>query len=160
MTMFCLKIHFSRFFRFILLLFCLILLVLFFPYVLSLMNGSYIPPPINQFQPGLLGKYRAIITHEDLPFCTKNLLDQRHYYLNSWKEDSFQNSLMITSRTNSCRLFQYTVKRTVQCIDTLKRYSMSLNNNRRNIHFVFLGDSRIRQQFLNFLKVTYCLTDE
>jgi hypothetical protein len=37
--------------------------------------------------------------------------------------------------------------------NNLNLSSMSINRLNKNLHFAFIGDSRMRQQFLNFLKV-------
>ncbi len=57
----------------------------------------------------------------------------------------------------------YTFDQVVECFDALyeRHYSarrfpnnlISIDRPQENLHFVFIGDSRIRQQFINFLKV-------
>jgi hypothetical protein len=61
----------------------------------------------------------------------------------------------------SCRLLHYTTERIVACLDDLHDHLDLTNQNMPNItaphkslHFVFMGDSRIRQQFFNFVKVS------
>ncbi len=79
---------------------------------------------------------------------------------------AFENSLKLNSKFGSCRLLQYTVDSVVTCLDSLyctdklaAQHVPSNVLNRNNIlyhkelHFAFIGDSRIRQQFFNFLKV-------
>ena len=46
----------------------------------------------------------------------------------------------------NCRLNWYTIKDAVNCLTESKTA--------KKLHFAFIGDSRIRQQFLNFLKVS------
>ena len=45
-----------------------------------------------------------------------------------------------------CRLNWYTIKDAVNCL--------TANRKGKRLHFAFIGDSRIRQQFLDFLKVS------
>lgn len=47
----------------------------------------------------------------------------------------------------------YTVRDMVVCIDNLSSDNNSTSNESKPVHFVFIGDSRIRQHFLNFFKV-------
>ena len=48
-----------------------------------------------------------------------------------------------------CRLRQFSSRDVVSCLENLLT-----NSSRPWIHFAFIGDSRIRQQFYNFLKVS------
>lgn len=54
------------------------------------------------------------------------------------------------SKTGPCRLLRYTVERAVACLDAIREGSPHQNF----LHLVFIGDSRIRQQFFNFLVVS------
>jgi hypothetical protein len=48
----------------------------------------------------------------------------------------------------------HTMRDMVVCIDKLSSDKNSTySNERKPVHFVFIGDSRIRQHFLNFFKV-------
>lgn len=117
-----------------------------------------------------------------LPLCVENLLDRRHYNftelgLRSINSDTTRHEmpqlgdLGTVQRSNSyCRLLNYTTKQMVACIDNLnqenvllpvvrqanlpKNYTKNVKDNIQMQHVVFLGDSRIRQQFFNFLRVS------
>jgi hypothetical protein len=85
------------------------------------------------------------------PLCSSgNLLDKRQ--IRYAKEAG-----------GSCKLLHYTFERAVGCFDALyeRHYSdwnsphilNHINGSDSKLHFAFIGDSRIRQQFFNFLKV-------
>ncbi len=57
---------------------------------------------------------------------------------------------MISAKKKACRLYPYTARDVVNCIDSIHS---SRNSSDPLLHFVFIGDSRARQQFYNFLKV-------
>ena len=94
--------------------------------------------------------------------CLGNLLDKREYHYAKETGGSYDNSRMI-SKLGSCHLLDYNFERTVDCIDTIYvRHNSDWdssnilnpnNDSNKNLHFAFIGDSRIRQQFFNFLKV-------
>ena len=80
----------------------------------------------------------------ELPLCTGNLLHQEEL------ADVFHDG--------RCRLLTYTVERIVTCLDFLNypgndSSSANVRSANKELHFVFMGDSRMRQQFLNFIKV-------
>lgn len=98
----------------------------------------------------------------ELPVCVNNLLDKREYL--------YEKSQGIFDNVNgpySCRLLKYTAERVVTCVDVLYQELINArnqsddtkqtNNIPGQLHFVFMGDSRIRQQFFNFLQVTIYL---
>jgi hypothetical protein len=99
-----------------------------------------------------------------LPVCRNNLLDKsnRHY---EKLDGTFSNSFEIISLTpyrQKCRLLNYTIRKVVTCFDYLYQEHTSMNslhqtNNTSEdplvLNFVFIGDSRIRQQYYNFLQV-------
>ncbi|EFX73039.1 hypothetical protein DAPPUDRAFT_253731 [Daphnia pulex] len=63
---------------------------------------------------------------------------------------------MSKNHRSTCRLLHYTAERAVSCLDALhrSRYPLSGKSKIANkLHFVFMGDSRIRQQFYNFLRL-------
>ena len=88
--------------------------------------------------------------------CPKNVvLDQSRFDYKQFLE-GFPHS------GSQCRLEKYTKERVVQCLDsiTANRHPISsaANNNSRSsekplLRFIFMGDSRMRQHFVNFLKV-------
>ena len=53
----------------------------------------------------------------------------------------------------NCRFHRYNKADSVRCFDYLLTPETSLSASKRNLHFAFIGDSRIRQHFINFLKV-------
>jgi hypothetical protein len=100
---------------------------------------------------------------EELPLCTGNLLDKREHHYAKEANGSYDNSRMI-SKLGSCQLIRYTFEQVVGCFDALYErhylFAENFSNNvtlinrpNRTLHFAFIGDSRMRQQFLNFLKV-------
>lgn len=98
----------------------------------------------------------------EAPLCTGNLLDQREHHYAKKADGSYDNSRLKT-KTGSCHLTRYTQAEAVGCLDALydhltenspiKPYLNLLSNSRKRVHIAFVGDSRIRQQFHNFLKV-------
>ncbi len=85
---------------------------------------------------------------DKLPFCTGNLLDQRQFRYET--EGSYGSNLMTrSSGDGSCQLVDYTAERIVACLDSLHHRQPS----NTKLHFLFMGDSRMRQQFLNFVRV-------
>jgi hypothetical protein len=106
----------------------------------------------NHVQPG-----------KEFPLCSGNLLDNREHHYAKEADGSYDNSRMI-SKLGSCQLTRYTFEQVVTCFNALcERHHLSWNNSsnnlnvvdrlHKNLHFAFIGDSRMRQQFLNFLKV-------
>ncbi|XP_046640977.1 N-acetylneuraminate 9-O-acetyltransferase-like isoform X2 [Daphnia pulicaria] len=92
-------------------------------------------------------------TENELPFCMGNLLDKKRYYYVQKAKGSYYDSSRLMTRSGSCQLLNYTTERLVACLDTLR--------NRQPfdgpLHLLFMGDSRIRQQFLNFVMPDYDL---
>lgn len=89
------------------------------------------------------------------PLCLGgNLLNKREYRYVKEARGSYDNSRLI-SGMGLCQLLDYTSKQAVSCFDAL--YSSlnlnPINSSKKNLHFAFIGDSRIRQQFFNLLKV-------
>jgi len=58
---------------------------------------------------------------------------------------------MISTKSRECRLHPYTTDNVVTCIDSI--HSVRQSSSDSLLHFVFVGDSRARQQFYNFIKV-------
>ncbi|XP_032798078.2 N-acetylneuraminate 9-O-acetyltransferase isoform X2 [Daphnia magna] len=88
----------------------------------------------------------ARLSHNELPVCKGNLLEQREYHYEGEKLGSFDSSRLM-SKNGPCRLSKYTVERT--CFDTIRENRPK----KQLLHLVFIGDSRIRQQFFNFLRL-------
>jgi hypothetical protein len=105
---------------------------------------------------------------EELPLCTGNLLDKREHRYAKEANGSYDSSRMI-SKLGSCQLIRYTFEQAVGCFDEFHErnfLAQNLSNNlnlinrpHKTLHLAFIGDSRMRQQFFNFLKVRviYCL---
>ncbi|EFX67818.1 hypothetical protein DAPPUDRAFT_330622 [Daphnia pulex] len=108
----------------------------------------------------------------NLPVCVNNnLLDKREYlydksngiFYNSVGTDSTIKPAAAHDGPHSCRLLKYTAELAVTCIDTLYQDHVIVRNQANNnanqtiipteMQFVFMGDSRIRQQFFNFLEL-------
>ncbi len=90
--------------------------------------------------------------------CKGNLLDKREHHYAKEADGSYDNSRLI-SKSGSSQLMRYTFEQVVDCFDShhfTRNSSKNLdlvNRPKKNLHFAFIGDSRIRQQFLNFLEV-------
>lgn len=117
------------------------------------------------------------ITTQLLPICVGNLLDRREFNLNSHSSSCCDNndddivSQLMTSFRNPdgefCRLMSYTSGRPiVACLDALFHHHhhhewLLAKNDKATVEseliFIFIGDSRIRQQFINFVKVRYAV---
>ena len=59
--------------------------------------------------------------------------------------------LMIRPERQDVKLRWYSSKETVACLDALE--TMNSQKPFKKTHFAFMGDSRVRNQFLNFLQV-------
>lgn len=107
-----------------------------------------------------------IISQDDSYFCMENILDQRSFGSNEkhLPAKRFRDGKKLTAimPEAQCKLLDYTAEHVTSCLDILQsKISLNTNNNvaatteknKTTLHFVFIGDSRIRQQFLNFLKV-------
>ncbi|XP_046452702.1 uncharacterized protein LOC124200482 isoform X2 [Daphnia pulex] len=99
----------------------------------------------------------------EFPLCRSNLLDKRDYHYEELAR-KFCNSSKLIPKNNSrksCHLLQYTTKHVVTCFDALHQEQITrmhlnvrkISKRSNKLHFVFIGDSRIRQQFYNFLKL-------
>jgi hypothetical protein len=75
------------------------------------------------------------VTHNQL-LCTaeKEAIRVEDYIENYWNE------------INKCQLHHFTARDVVSCLEYL-------HDGGSWLHFAFIGDSRIRQQFFNFIKV-------
>ena len=93
---------------------------------------------------------------KESPLCLGgNLLNKREYRYVKEARGSYDNSRLI-SGMGLCQLLDYTSKQAVSCFDALYsslNLNPIINSSSKNLHFAFIGDSRIRQQFLNLLKV-------
>ncbi|XP_046452669.1 N-acetylneuraminate 9-O-acetyltransferase-like isoform X1 [Daphnia pulex] len=90
------------------------------------------------------------------PICVDDLLVKQYYHFEKWARRIFNTDRVLISKKrkgSSCRLLHYTVKRAVTCIDVLHQESVTKTRRLSKLSFVFMGDSRIRQQFYNFLKL-------
>jgi hypothetical protein len=108
--------------------------------------------------------HRIELFKNELPICSHNLLNDKNYHFEQWARRPFNNSMQFLYKTKlpkSCKLIQYSVDHVVACFDVLYSQQTSRNHNSSTnkcngssgLHFVFIGDSRIRQQFFYFLKV-------
>jgi hypothetical protein len=97
-----------------------------------------------------------------LPPCKGNLLDNReHHYAN--EADGSYDSIRMISKSGSCQLIRYALEQAVGCFDEFYERNYLAENSFNNLnlinipnktlHFVLIGDYRMRQQFVNFLKV-------
>jgi hypothetical protein len=97
-----------------------------------------------------------------MSICDGNLLDRQDYHYEKWATMSYNSSNLISKKQKcrSCYLLQYTTERAVNCFDVfyqekaIRNKKVLANESKMpRLHFVFMGDSRIRQQYYNFLKV-------
>lgn len=82
------------------------------------------------------------------PLCTDGLLDRRTF--NGYLDDGNQNFTPLRPK-RPCRLHQYQPRDVVTCLDYTNLHRKPSAD--RLVRFVFVGDSRARQQFFNLLKV-------
>ncbi|KAK4010374.1 hypothetical protein OUZ56_019520 [Daphnia magna] len=106
---------------------------------------------------GVMAVHSELLPEKKLSICIGNLLDQREFYYEKEK-NGFLDSSRLISKTGPCWLRRYTVEHAVTCFDRLdsNRDKLETNpvlNRRKQLRFVFMGDSRIRQQFLNFIRL-------
>lgn len=87
------------------------------------------------------------------PLCTEGVLDK-----NSFKYDFDAEYSPMKPYLSSCRLKQYGKSETIQCFDQLSNKFRTVrepddDDDYGEIHVAFIGDSRIRQFYLQFLSV-------
>ena len=73
-------------------------------------------------------------------------LDKSNFEYNNSADDW----TMISTKQKECSLYPYTAENVVTCVDSIHS---SRQSSESLLHFVFVGDSRARQQFYNFIKV-------
>ncbi len=99
------------------------------------------------------------------PICKNNLLQLHHYQYEQWARGSnrnFQHIFPKTKNTNSCLLLPYSSENAVSCFDGLRQQKISRTKTfmldstfkTGELQVLFMGDSRTRQHFFNFLKVS------
>jgi hypothetical protein len=96
------------------------------------------------------------------PLCVGNLLNGQAYDgIGDELADVISRRSLLKSRDDGtiCRLMRYTGQPIVTCLDALFHQATANISNSPlmtmpdELLFIFMGDSRIRQQFLNFAKV-------
>ncbi len=119
----------------------------------------------NSFFQVIKFKSQATLSQDNSYFCVENILDQRLFLSNEKhlpaKRSGDDRKLTTIMPEVQCKLLDYSAEHVTSCLDILQsKISLNKNNvaattekNQTMLHFVFIGDSRIRQQFLNFLKV-------
>ena len=84
--------------------------------------------------------------------CLDGILNKKNFEYDSIAEGIYDGRMsMSLSKESSCHLHRYTSKHVVNCLDPAGFNKLP----NRFVRFLFIGDSRIRQQFYNFLKVLY-----
>lgn len=87
-------------------------------------------------------------------FCFDDILNK-----NTFEYDAMTSGIVdgwipaIPKANRHCRLRQYLPEDVVNCLDSSNFQHHDKLNSRGLFRFVFMGDSRMRQQFYNFLKV-------
>ena len=105
-------------------------------------------------------KVLQTVTH----VCVNELLSDQDYFFSKLARKS-SNDKLLESKTDpqyDCVLLPYKKKEVVTCLDSLyqeyiAKHSSKIttqNGKETKLNFVFMGDSRMRQQFLNFLRVS------
>ena len=89
------------------------------------------------------------LTVSQLPLCIGGVLDRSNFrghnslsIGDSSVEELFEPSIMIKPK-QTCRLHRYTMQDALYCLTEM----------RPSVHIAFIGDSRVRQQFLSYMKV-------
>ncbi|KAI9559233.1 hypothetical protein GHT06_016022 [Daphnia sinensis] len=90
----------------------------------------------------------VLLAENKLPLCIGNLVDQREFHYEKKANGSYESNRLM-SNDGPCKLLQYTPGRVAACLDAIKEVDPIQNV----LHFVFMGDSRIRQQYYNFLRL-------
>ncbi len=103
-------------------------------------------------RPNMYQRMESPKSDELLPsLCTGNLFNQWQYRHTPEKNRSHIHSgRLMTTNSGSCRLLNYTTERIVTCLDALHDQQQPLD---APLHLIFMGDSIIRQQYLNFVRV-------
>lgn len=91
-----------------------------------------------------------------LPLCTKDILDKRKYYTEIDNQDRYT---MPLNHKDGCRLHFYNKSDIVTCVEALTnitpttvwRNSSNDTSQQIKLHVAFVGDSRIRHMFGNFI---------
>lgn len=87
---------------------------------------------------------------ESLRLCSEGILDGSQYTKQT------NGHFLSVNQQRPCQLRQYTTEDTVSCLDrlsTIKNNPSADVKPRNKFHIAFAGDSRIRIQYLSFLKV-------
>jgi hypothetical protein len=92
------------------------------------------------------------------------MLSQQEYFFSKWARNSINTSVLESKKDpiNDCLILPYELKEVVTCLDVLHHEFVTKHSylitkktgKETKLHFVFMGDSRIRQQFINFLRVS------
>ncbi|KAI9562941.1 hypothetical protein GHT06_010397 [Daphnia sinensis] len=109
-------------------------------------------------------RHSKVLPETVLPICNGNLLNHKEFHYEK-EANGFFDTRRLMSTAGACRLRQYVAGDAVTCFDGIssdrKRLpqknmlapSMLIDNRHEELHFVFMGDSRIRQQFFNFIQL-------
>ncbi len=104
--------------------------------------------------------YRKTNSENKLPVCINQRVKLQFYHYEKVAR-GYHKNMHSKTELESCSLFQYTAKPVVSCLDQIyddykKKdifYTTNGTRNTNELHFAFIGDSRIRQQYFNFIKV-------
>ncbi|KAI9559359.1 hypothetical protein GHT06_016148 [Daphnia sinensis] len=89
---------------------------------------------------------------QDYDVCTGDLLDKCQYHFEKEEDGNYR---FMSDQNGPCRLVRYTTDRIVSCFDCL-HYASQLDGNSNSsnrLYVVFMGDSRVRHQFYNFVRL-------
>jgi hypothetical protein len=156
----------SALFCFLLLLSCLLLLLVVA--IAAAVNTIRHQAGGQQQHPVILGNQLLLDEleqqQEPPPLCVGNLLNGQAYDgIGDELTDVISRRSLLKSRDDGtiCHLMRYTAQPIVTCLDALfHQVTANISSNPLmmapdELIFVFMGDSRIRQQFFNFVKVLF-----
>ncbi|XP_045028868.1 N-acetylneuraminate 9-O-acetyltransferase isoform X1 [Daphnia magna] len=89
---------------------------------------------------------------EEWPLCVGNLLESEGSHYEKESTGIFSGN-RLKSKTIPCRIQHYKAEQMVACLDALNDLTTKTQNGRGELHFAFIGDSRTRQQFFNFVRL-------
>ncbi|XP_045031977.1 N-acetylneuraminate 9-O-acetyltransferase-like [Daphnia magna] len=88
-----------------------------------------------------------LFAENELPLCIGNLIDEREYHYAKETKGSYKSNRLM-SDGGACKLVQYTASHITACLDAMKEGQPG-----QMLHFLFMGDSRIRQQYFNIVRL-------
>ena len=93
-----------------------------------------------------------LLVHKSHSYRSPNI-DPSYYCDSVLNREHFTKST--DQKEDACRFRRYSQRDVAQCLDQMAahRSDAASNSNHINNHFIFIGDSRVRQQFYSFCRV-------